>query len=284
MFRLFFSFIFCFSLLISCQHNSPAAITNDTVSSIAKIPDTLSSPAAENPEETAVSFYDLSDDILLCHEGAFPFYVSCEDSVCAETLFYSNRKVKAIGKCVNGKKSGLWTSYFENGNVRSKGMIKNGFPLGQWVFYYRNGNRKAEGEFISGQFELGCAGSGNFRNVSVFNGEWNCWFEDGKMSASCTFKPNVDKLEKMNGLYTEWFSNGKKKEEGMYRNGEKNQQWTYWYENGNKKREENYKYQDCGLYDYISFECPTGKWNYWNEDGSLLKTEVYVDGVKTDEQ
>src|SRR5438105_636811 len=78
----------------------------------------------------------LNDSVLLCFEGAFPFYVSCEDAGCAQKIFYPGGNLKASGRCTNGKRSGLWTSYFENGKVMEKGIIGNGFPLGQWIFYF----------------------------------------------------------------------------------------------------------------------------------------------------
>jgi antitoxin component YwqK of YwqJK toxin-antitoxin module len=238
--------------------------------------------------ENESGFPALNDDLILCANGALPYYVSCEDSARSEKIIYSNGKIMAEGKFKNGKRKGTWTSYYNNaaaseeknhGNISAKGNFENGFPTGKWIFYYSNGNKKSEGEFAKGKFELGCAGSNNFVSASIKNGKWDFWLEDGTKKISCNFNCDEFGLERLNGMYTEWFSNGNKKCEGNFRNSCKNKKWTFWYGNGNKKREEFYKYEDCGLEDYASYECPCATWTYYNENGSILKTEKYTNGL-----
>jgi antitoxin component YwqK of YwqJK toxin-antitoxin module len=233
---------------------------------------------------TAQEMPDFADSILLSHIGALPYYVACDDSVCVEKLNYPDGKLKAMGKCKNGKKVGLWSSYFENGKIRSVGILKNGFPYGLWTFYYENGKKKGEGEFILGVFELGCAGSGAYTKAAVMNKEWNSWHENGNLNSTYHFSPNKEKQQILNGPYTLWYENGNKKETGVYVNDAENGIITYWYEDGHKSKEEYYQYRDCDLFDYISYECPSGTWTYWNEDGTILKTETYVDGKLVEEK
>jgi hypothetical protein len=153
-------FIFFVALVIGCKPSSVSGESHKSISQVNKNfgkinwntnTDFIISPktdTVDDSEESTTSLSELNDSVLLCYDGAFPFYVACEDSSGAETIFYADGKIKAKGKCVAGKKSGMWISYFENGNVLSKGIIKNGFPLGEWVFYYSNGNKKAEGELF----------------------------------------------------------------------------------------------------------------------------------------
>lgn len=142
----------------------------------------------------------------------------------------------------------------------------------------------ARGMFTEGQFELGCAGSGNYKMVAIQTGKWTFWHNNGKVSIQCTFESNVYAQQRLEGKYTSFFENGQKESEGIYKNSERTGTWNYWYENGQKRAEEQYLYQDCNLYDYVSFECPSGVWTYWNDTGELTKRQAYKDGVMLKEE
>ncbi|MBC7863586.1 MAG: hypothetical protein IAF38_11460 [Bacteroidia bacterium] len=282
----------CFVAFLSSCGNVQTTQINilNPVISTGILPSTNKIKADSIAEDENNPYYpNLNDDIILCTNGALPYYISCPDTGRAEKLFYNNSKIMTEGKFKNGKRTGLWFSYYNNpddtltkvlGSISATGIFVNGFPLGRWTFYYENGNKKAEGEFVNGKFELGCAGSNNFIPISILNGKWDFWFEDGKQNVSCTFKSDKFQQERLSGIYTEWFSNGNKKREGSFKNGSKTGKWTYCFKNGNKKREEFYQYKDCGLEDYVSYECPCGIWTWWNESGSVMKKEEYINGIK----
>jgi antitoxin component YwqK of YwqJK toxin-antitoxin module len=229
--------------------------------------------------ETFYPIPNIQDSVLICMNEPMPYYISCEDSPCAQKIVYPDGKLKASGNCTNGKRSGVWAAWYPNGKLMSRGGLKNGFPQGKWEFYFEGGQKKAEGAFKKGQFELGCAGSGNFITVSTMNGIWNFWFGNGQPMLTCAFDQDNNKLERQEGPFTTWYSNGKTKSDGFYRNGERTGPWKWWYANGNIAEEGEYEYRDCGLYDYISFECPAGTWTYWNEDGTIRKKELYENGI-----
>ena len=73
-----------------------------------------------------------------------------------------------------------------------------------------------------------------------------------------TYAPNSDKP--YTGKVNSFYESGETKEEGKYRNGEKDGLWTYWYENGQKMTVRNYKdeeliSQNCWDKDGIEKEC-----------------------------
>ena len=76
-------------------------------------------------------------------------------------------------------------------------------------------------------------------------------------------------LEKLhlNGKHTEYYDDGQKKEEGNYKDGEKQGLWTTWYENGQKKAEINYK---DGKLNGLSTD--------WYENGQERSEGNYKDG------
>jgi antitoxin component YwqK of YwqJK toxin-antitoxin module len=214
-----------------------------------------------------------ADSVLLCADGALPYYVSCIDGADTSARFYPGGKIKA-----KGSGPGEWRAYYENGKLMSRGMLRNGFPLGSWVFFYPGGKEKARGTFIPGKFELGCAGSGNYKSISIRWGTWQYWYPNGNKHLECTFAASDDGTEMIYGNYYCWYESGQMKTRGKFEKGSMNNTWTWWYENGNKMKEGHYKYRDCGLEDYVSFECADGEWLWWDEKGKEIKKVTYVDG------
>ena len=98
--------------------------------------------------------------------------------------------------------------------------------------------------------------------------------ESGEFSYRC-FKNNG----KPDGLWTEWYENGQKKQEGTYKDGEKDGletfwgkrdgTWTYWYDNGRKKSEGTYK---DGKKD--------GLWNKWGSTALNKQEGTNKDGLQ----
>lgn len=236
------------------------------------------------PQLAAQEIPDLEDGIVLCPTGAIPHYRSCEDTPCTTEYRDSSGNLLAKGACWEGEKTGEWTSFYPNGQTRSKGFLKNGQPEGFWMFYYSNGKKRARGLLSEGQFERGCADSGNYQMVAVKEGVWTYWYSNGQVSIKCRYESNVYAQERLEGKYTSFFENGKKASEGLYKDGTLTGTWTYWHPNGLKKAEEHYLYQDCNLYDYISYQCPNGNWTYWNEQGAIIKKQTYSNGVLLKEE
>jgi antitoxin component YwqK of YwqJK toxin-antitoxin module len=75
------------------------------------------------------------------------------------------------------------------------------------------------------------------------------------------------KLSILDGEFTVWHENGKKSIEGNYKDGKVYGEWNTWYENGKKKFEINYK--DGNL---------DGEWNVWHENGKKKSERNYKDG------
>lgn len=221
---------------------------------------------------------DLADWMVLCPDGAIPHYRSCEDEPCQTEYRDSSGQLRAKGNCSEGVKTGEWTTYYPNGQMRSKGYLQHGQPEGFWIFYHANGNKMARGRFSEGQFERGCAGSGSFQMVAVKEDQWTFWYANGQLQIKCHFESNLYGQERLEGRYTSYFDNGQKASEGTYKDGSLTDTWTYWYANGKKKAQAHYSYQDCGLYDYTSYECPNGTWLWWDEAGRLTRKVVYQNG------
>ena len=74
----------------------------------------------------------------------------------------------------------------------------------------------------------------------------------------------MSKMEK----HIEYYPNGKIKEEGTYKDGEKDEKWTYWHENGQKKSEGTYKDGETD-----------GLWTKWHENGQK-KVEATFNNYK----
>ena len=64
-----------------------------------------------------------------------------------------------------------------------------------------------------------------------------------------------------------FYRNGQKREEGTFKDGEKDGVWTEWYDNGQKEKEVTYK---DGKQD--------GKWTGWNENGEKRYEGTSKDG------
>ena len=169
---------------------------------------------------------NLSDDIVLCKNGVFPFYTYCKNLKESQEVTYESQDV-LFDSITN-----TYIVYYENGSIKNTGKIIDNKPTGKWMFFYANGVKKAEGEFAEGKFELGCTGSDNYMDVTVMSGTWKFWNKNKNLETTCNFKLNEYQEEILDGEYTHYYSNGKIKEEGNYKNNKKDGPWKYWNENG----------------------------------------------------
>lgn len=96
--------------------------------------------------------------------GSLPF----DNSSRPDTLFYSNKKIKAIGFYYVAKETGVsyqlgnWIEFYETGALKSEGnyqiqiypgccaypcTIHNSYKTGEWRYFYENKNLKAKGKY-----------------------------------------------------------------------------------------------------------------------------------------
>jgi antitoxin component YwqK of YwqJK toxin-antitoxin module len=221
---------------------------------------------------------DLSDNIILCKQGAFPVYELCLDSVASDTGRYEGGALRWVRTKLTPTTQ-RWTSFYPTGKVQSTGTADSGMISGAWKFYHPNGQIKARGMFERGLFELGSAGSGNYMSATGKTGEWMFWDSLGNRIARMQFAKNEYQEESLHGPYTEWFISGQVKEEGHYKMGMKNGEWKAYYSDGQIRSVKNYVYRDCPLYDFVWYECPEGEWKYWNKNGTINRTEIYRNGI-----
>jgi len=91
--------------------------------------------------------------------------------------------------------------------------------------------------------------------------------ETRQLTKLITFKSNKDAIR--DGLYKRWYDNGNRKEEGEYKNDQKEGHWR------------NYSYKDDSLVeegDYIN-DKKNGVWKSYRDTVQLSKEQTYVDGV-----
>jgi antitoxin component YwqK of YwqJK toxin-antitoxin module len=88
------------------------------------------------------------------------------------------------------------------------------------------------------------------------------WYKNGQKREEGTFKDG-----EKDGVWTEWYKNGQKWYEATYKDGEVDGKWTGWWDNGQKKYERTYK---DGKNDGL------GTW--WHENGQKSSERTFKDG------
>ena len=78
------------------------------------------------------------------------------------------------------------------------------------------------------------------------------WHKNGQKKQEGAYKDG-----EKDGLYTKWYEDGQKEREGTLKDGTKHGIWTDWYENGKKEYE--WTHKDGEVIDFKE----------WNEDGSV---------------
>ena len=194
------------------------------------------------------------------------------------TFYWPNGKIKEKGVFLKNNKSEEWKYYFENGVLQQKGKFLKNKPNGVWQWWYINGQIRRQEEYINGK-ENGLIIEYDTNGVVITKGEYfygeregnweykiNDFKEKGKYiggmkiglwkSIYTTTNKTKFKGEFINdipiGKHVNYYSNGLKKEEGKYKNGEKNGEWniynkngelvvTYLYKNGNEFKRDGVK-------------------------------------------
>lgn len=130
---------------------------------------------------------------------------SHDRKVSLDTIFYNNRKIKAIGTFAvdrNNKKEdykiGEWAEYYENGQIKSNGEYKMGFVLacrsatmglayytykiGDWTYYYENGQVMAKGKYDLTTQEVFTGIAKQYAKKSVITEGWSLYDISGEVS------------------------------------------------------------------------------------------------------
>lgn len=112
-----------------------------------------------------------------------------------DTLYYSNRKIKAIGyysknemQPGNGIRTGYWLSFYENGQLKSAGtygicsywICSSAVPqqtiysykTGEWTYYHDNGTLKAKGFYQAERLPVYGGIAGQYAIKSYTTGNW----------------------------------------------------------------------------------------------------------------
>ena len=192
--------------------------------------------------------------------------------------YWPNGKIMKKGRYSKNNKNGEWNYYFENGILQQKGSFSKNKPNGNWQWWYINGKKRRQEEYINGK-ENGLIIEYDTNGLVITKGEYfygeregdweykiNDFKEKGKYIGGMktglwkTTYTSTNKTkfkgEYINdipiGKHISYYSNGVKKEEGKYKNGEKNGEWniynkkgeliiTYLYKNGDEFKRDGVK-------------------------------------------
>ena len=65
-----------------------------------------------------------------------------------QTSWYKNGKIYSTAEFKDGKFNGLMTYYYENGQIKSQEIYVNDFRNGLAVYFYENGQKESEGHYF----------------------------------------------------------------------------------------------------------------------------------------
>jgi antitoxin component YwqK of YwqJK toxin-antitoxin module len=176
--------------------------------------------------------------------------------------YYSNKRIRYVGKFVNGKevgtfkyydittskhptiikefsatKNSAFVRYFNlDGKLRSKGTMIGRNRVGKWMYYFSNGKTFSEEFYVDGKLQ------GTVKNY-YSNGKVleETQYENGKMNGSSKkFSDEGVLIEhvtyvngQLNGEGKYYELNGDLKEEGFYKEGKRFGKWQFYI--GGKK-------------------------------------------------
>jgi antitoxin component YwqK of YwqJK toxin-antitoxin module len=191
--------------------------------------------------------------------------------------YYTDSKIRGKGTYENGVRTGNWVFYYPSGKIEQKGMYdKKGRTQGMWQWYYESGNLLREENYLNGKRE----------------GTMTEWSDAVKDSLGNIIEPQIiTKGEYIDGMKEgRWFFQIKDyREEGMYKNDQKDGLWESYYTDNNQLRfrgkfveglpdgKHTYYYHDGKLKEEGNFTMGVkdGKWEYFNPDGTLLLTITF---------
>lgn len=216
------------------------------------------------------------------YPGFVSFYGFDGTPLDTNVVFNEEGQLVASGQMDNGVPMGSWQAWHPNGKVSATGTIEGADMTGLWTFYHDNGKVAAKGYMDTMSFELGCAGSGNYKQMSYYVGAWTYYHENGSKSDVIHFKDGG-----LHGEYIGYFADGTVKLKGTLKEGHFNGKWEEFYPSGKIKTRSWHAWlpEVCGnkvstsAYDspWFGYDCKIGAWEWFNEAGELTKKEVYDD-------
>lgn len=129
-----------------------------------------------------------------------------------------NIKSKYTVRKEDGLKQGVYELHYE-GKLYEEGVFSNGKQDGIRTIFYPNGKRQVEEFYDNGDltakkeyYENGTLKTeGQYDEAVTMSGEWNFYYENGKIKESVNFKNSVE-----DGAFKEYYENGNIKAEGTY--------------------------------------------------------------------
>jgi len=103
------------------------------------------------------------------------------------TLYYANKKPKAVITYTNEIKHGLYTEYYFSGSKKVEGLYNNGNQNGNWTWFYESGAIETKISYVNGNI----------------NGKEENFYKNGQLSAVTSYR-NGNRIDK--GL--SYFENG----------------------------------------------------------------------------
>jgi antitoxin component YwqK of YwqJK toxin-antitoxin module len=193
--------------------------------------------------------------------------------------FYNTGQLKGEGEYLNDRRIGEWIYYYQNGKIEQRGSFtKDGKPTGDWKWFYDSGNLLREESFIRGlpegvMIEYSDSGAVITKGLFTEGLKEGAWFMiDGDEKEEGEYR-NGEKEGLWKVTYT---GNGKVVAEGIYITGLENGKFSYYHYNGRLREEGSYI---MGVKD--------ASWRRYDTEGVLLSTfqyengqEVKIDGVK----
>jgi len=156
-------------LIISCNRNTEAKVTNDT-------------PSVNSKFELAVTLNELN-----LHKGLF--YYKGEPFTGVATSIYLDGTISEKTAFAKGKKHGAEEKYFSNGVLSFKANYINGVRNGQTTSWWSNGNKRSIANYQNGiphgkQYQWYTSGV-KFKVITLVNGQeeglQQSWRENGKI-------------------------------------------------------------------------------------------------------
>lgn len=113
--------------------------------------------------------------------------------------FYSNGKLKSIGKYVNNKKEDVWIGYHLNGYMSDSAYYKDGLPAGNAMEWHDNGypsdstHYNEDGSTVKIRwFPNGnISEAGRLNPAGKLTGKWQFFHSNGQLSASETYNNGI---------------------------------------------------------------------------------------------
>ena len=112
--------------------------------------------------------------------------------------FYPNGTLKAVGKYIHNKKTGLWLDYFQDKSLKDSLNFKDGNSTGISLGWYNTGaardslniDSNGNGVYVS-WFDSGNPSSAGKYAEFYKQGKWQYFHKDGKLSALEIYDHNV---------------------------------------------------------------------------------------------